>query len=408
MTPLPRPARSEYGAHWTLGAELTYLNHGSFGACPRVVLEEQSRLRALLEADPMAFFFDIGPALWQQARLSLANFLRADVDGLSFLPNASTGVSTVLRSLRFKPGDEILVPDHAYQACRNAVDHVCTRSGARTVVVTLPFPPEDEEQIVELVLAAVTDRTRLALLDTVTSPTALLLPFERLTRELQARGVDVLLDAAHGAGLVELDLRRLEAAYVTGNCHKWLCTPKGSAFLHVRADRRSLIEPLITSHGYSAPGSQAERTRLEFDWQGTQDTTPWLCIPQAIAQLAGFVPGGWPAIMARNQALAVTARNILADALGVRQRVPDTMLAAMATLPIPVDRDAKFTTALAGDPLMRRLYSEFGIQAIVFAWPQHEARYLRVSAALYNSAAEYEYLAASLGRLGVRSDGTSR
>ena len=401
MAPMPRPSRSEYGPHWTLSPDVTFLNHGSFGACPQVVLDEQSRLRALLESDPMAFYFEIGPVLWRESRAALAEFLNADVAGLNFVPNASTGVNTVLRSLRFEPGEEILVPDHAYQACRNAVEQACVRGGARTVVVKVPFPPESDEQVVELVLAAVTPRTRLALIDTVTSPTAVLLPFERLTRELQGRGVDVLVDAAHGAGLIPLDLQRLGAAYVAGNCHKWLCTPKGSAFLHVRADRRQLIEPLITSHGYSAPVSPEEKLRLEFDWQGTQDTTPWLCIPGAIEMIAAFVPGGWPAIMARNRALAVAARNVLAAGLGVRARVPDSMLAAMATLPIPVDRAAQFTTALAGDPLMRQLHAEFGIQAVVFAWPQHDARYLRVSAALYNAIEEYEYLAEALRRLGI-------
>lgn len=401
MPPMPRPSRSEYGPHWTLSPDVTFLNHGSFGACPQVVLEEQNQLRALLESDPMAFYFEIGPALWRESRVALAGFLNADVAGLSFVPNASTGVNTVLRSLRFEPGDEILVLDHAYQACRNAVDRACIRSGARAVVVKLPFPPESEEQVIELVLAAVTRRTRLAMIDTVTSPTAVLLPFERLTHGLQERSVDVLVDAAHGAGIIPLDLQRLGAAYVAGNCHKWLCTPKGSAFLHVRADRRDLVEPLITSHGYSAPVPQEERLRLEFDWQGTQDTTPWLCIPGAIEMIAAFVPGGWPGIMARNRALAAAARNILADALSVRARVPDSMLAAMTTLPIPVDRDAQFTTALAGDPLMRQLHAGFGIQAVVFAWPQHDARYLRVSAALYNSIEEYDYLAEALRRLGV-------
>jgi isopenicillin-N epimerase len=397
---MKQPARSELHCLWALDPALTYLNHGSFGACPRVVLQEQSRLRELLESDPMDFFFARLPVLWAESLAALSSMLKADPRGMTFQVNASAGVNTVLRSLEFRPTDEILVLDHAYQACRNVVDYVAARSGSRTVVVRLPFPPEGENQVVDLVLAAVTDRTRLAMIDTVTSPTALRLPFERLTRELQARGVDVLVDAAHGVGIVPLDLDSLGAAYVAGNCHKWLCTPKGSGFLHIRANRRHLIHPLAVSHGYSADVTPEDRFRLEFDWPGTQDPTSWLCIPKAIEYLGSLMPGGWSALMARNHALALSARDILAGSLGARTRVPDSMLAAMATLEIPLDSGTAPITALNADPLAKRLYTEYGIQTIVFFWKHHGRRYLRVSAALYNTEDEYRYLAEALTRLG--------
>lgn len=396
------PARGELAALWTLSPKVTFLNHGSFGACPTVVLEEQSRLRALLESDPMDFYLVRCPALWQESLAALARFLHADPQGMTFQVNASAGVNTVLRSLEFRAGDEILVHDHAYQACRNTIDYACSRSGARVVVVRLPFPPGSEDEIVDRILGAVTPRTRLAMIDTVTSPTALRLPFERLTCELQARRVDVLVDAAHGPGIVPLDLDAMGAAYVTGNCHKWLCTPKGSGFLHIRADRRQLIRPLVVSHGYSADVTPEERFRLEFDWQGTQDPTPWLCIPKAIDYIGGLMPGGWDAVMARNRALAMQARDILAESLGARARAPAPMLAAMATLEIRPDVQPRITTALQRDPLMAALHAEYGIQVVVFTWPQHRARYLRVSAALYNAEDEYRYLAEALARLGVR------
>lgn len=401
---MTRPPRSPYGAHWQLSPDVTFLNNGSFGACPTVVLEEQNRLRAILELDPMAFFLELGPGLWKEAREALSIFLNADPEGMTFQTNASAGVNTVVRSLPFREGDEILVLDHAYQACRNAIEYACKRSGARAVVVRLPFPPESEDQVVALVLGAATDRTRLAMFDTVTSPTGIRLPFERLTHELQGRGIDVLVDGAHGAGIVPIDLKSLGAAYFAGQCHKWLCTPKGSGFLHIREDRRHLIEPLTISHGYSAPVTQTERFRLEFDWQGTLDPTPWLCIPKALDFVGGLLPGGWDEIMARNRGLALRARDILADALELDARVPPSMLAAMATLQIPEDPGATFTTALAGDALMRTLYSEYGIRVVVFAWPQHRSRYLRVSAALYNSEDEYRYLADMLRKLGIRSN----
>lgn len=381
---------------WALAPTFVHLNHGSFGACPVAVLAAQTRLREQLEAEPTGFFLEVCPPLWQQALDTLARFLNAPVEGLTFLPNATAGVNTVLRSLPLQSGDEVLVLDQAYQACRNAVDAVCARAGAQVKVVALPFPPAGPDDIVERVLALAGPRTRLAMLDTVTSPTALRLPFERLTAELQGRGIDVLLDAAHGPGIVPLDLTALNAAYVTGNCHKWLCSPKGSAFLHVRADRRHAVRPLVVSHAYSAPLAGDRRFRAEFDWPGTQDPTPWLCIPAAIEHLGDSVDGGWRGLMANGTAMARQARDLLADALALDARVPDDMLAAMVTVPLPARADPRPRSVMEPDPLVRELLARWGIRAMVFDWPAHRARYLRVSLAPYNTLDEVRYLAGCL------------
>jgi isopenicillin-N epimerase len=215
---------------WALAPTLVHLNHGSFGACPVAVLAAQTRLREQLEAEPTGFFLEVCPPLWQRALDTLARFLNASVEGLAFLPNATACVNTVLRSLPLQAGDEVLVLDQAYQACRNAVDAVCARAGAQVKVVALPFPPAGPDDIVERVLALAGPRTRLAMLDTVTSPTALRLPFERLTAELQARGVDVLLDAAHGPGIVLLDLAALNAASRRGVLLRFPAASSSSAF----------------------------------------------------------------------------------------------------------------------------------------------------------------------------------
>ncbi len=385
--------------HWSLDPGTTFLNHGSFGACPTAVLQEQSRLRACLESDPVDFLSGRGHALWKQAIQAFSDFVHADAAGMTFQTNASAGVNTVLRSLALRPGDEILVSDHAYQACRNAIEHACSQSGAAVVVVRLPFQLESDDRIVDLFLKAVTQRSRLALIETVTSPTALRMPFERLTRELQHRGLEVLIDAAHGPGLIPLDLELLGADYVTGNCHKWLCTPKGSGFLHVRADRRSLIRPLTISHGYSASADPAERFRQEFDWQGTQDPTPWLCIPSAIGFVAGLLPGGWQAVMARNHVLALHARQILRDMLGPDAVPPASMITAMVAAMLPTGIQPINSAAMRSDPLRQALYDQYRIQAVVAPWPAHGVRYLRVSAALYNSEEEYRFLATVLQSL---------
>ena len=389
------PRRSELAHHWSLDPNTVFLNHGSFGACPKAVLEKQERLRAQIESDPVRFYEIEGDEMWAESLEVLSKFLNADPAGMAFVPNATAGVNTVLRSLALSPGDEILVPDHSYQACWNAVDFVTERIGGKTVVVPIPFPVESEEEVVEVILSHVTERTRLALIDTITSPTGLRMPFERLVGELQSRGVDVLLDAAHGPGIVQLDIGQLQPAYCAGNLHKWLCTPKGSAFLHVRDDRREGIRPLSISHCASIPGTVNERFRTEFDWPGTQDTTPWLCIPKAIEYIGGLVDGGWPRIIDRNRSLALAARKILAEALGTPLPCPDSMVSALGTVLMP-EGGPVATSVFDGDPLHTSLLDDYRIQVPVFNWSHHNRRYLRVSSYLYNHIDEYRYLAESL------------
>jgi len=386
------PSRSELSKHWILDPNITFLNHGSFGACPKLILDEQTKLRTSLESDPVTFMESTARELWAESLVKLSKFINADSEGMTFVTNATSGVNTVLKSLDLKPNDEIIVLDHSYQACWNAVDFITKRTGAKTVVATIPFPIDSNEQIIEEILQKVTEKTRLALVDTVTSPTGLRLPFEELVSELQSRNVDVLLDAAHGPGIVPLDIKKLDPAYVTGNAHKWLCTPKGSAFLYIREDRRNRTRPLSVSHGASVSGTDQERFRFEFDWTGTQDPTAWLCIPSAIDHIGSMLSGGWPAIMDYNTNLAIQGRNLLLEALGTSKPSPDSMIVGLAAVSLP-GSGVLTTTALEPDPLHTLLFEKYRIQVPVFGWPHHNKRYLRIASYLYNSLEEYEYLA---------------
>ena len=386
------PSRSELSKHWILDPNITFLNHGSFGACPKLILDEQTKLRISLESDPVTFMESTARELWAESLVRLSKFINADSEGMTFVTNATSGVNTVLKSLDLKPNDEIIVLDHSYQACWNAVDFITKRTGAKTVVATIPFPIDSNEQIIEEILQKVTEKTRLALVDTVTSPTGLRLPFEELVSELQSRDVDVLLDAAHGPGIVPLDIKKLDPAYVTGNAHKWLCTPKGSAFLYIREDRRNRIRPLSVSHGASVSGTDQERFRFEFDWTGTQDPTAWLCIPSAIDHIGSMLSGGWPAILDYNTNLAIQGRNLLLEALGTSKPSPDSMIVGLAAVSLP-GSGVLTTSALEPDPLHTLLFEKYRIQVPVFGWPHHNKRYLRIASYLYNSLEEYEYLA---------------
>jgi isopenicillin-N epimerase len=385
---------SALAKHWPLDPKITFLNHGSFGSCPRAVLEFQQALRDRLERQPVQFLARDLEGLLDEARAVLARFLGAEADNLVFTANATTGVNTILRSLSFAPGDELLVTDHEYNACRNALEFAASRAGARIVGAPIPFPLESVEQIVQSIVNRVTPRTRLALIDHVTSPTALVLPIAQLVRELAARGVDTLVDGAHAPGMVPLDLSALEAAYYTGNCHKWLCAPKAAGFLHVRPDRQEFVHPLSISHGFNSRRTDRSRFLLEFGWTGTTDPTACLTVTEALRFMGGLLPGGWPEIMARNRLLALEAQRILCQALQIGAPCPEICIGSMAAMPLPDNSPAQWPVAPHFlDVLQDALLARHGIEVPVIPWPGFPKRLLRISAQLYNSPSQYQRLA---------------
>lgn len=402
--PRERPLRAPHAEAWALDPEVVFLNHGSFGAVPRAVLAVQASLRAEMEANPVAFLDRHLEGRLDSARGRLAAFVGADPDDLAFVPNATHGVATVLRSLRFAPGDEIVATDHEYNAALNMARFAAARDGARVVVARIPLPVSGPDDVVERVMAAVSPRTRLVLMSHVTSPTALVLPVERLIPTLEARGIPVLVDGAHAPGMLPLDLDALGASFYAGNLHKWVCAPRGAAFLHARRDRRATLRPLAISHGANDPRPTRSTFRKEFDWTGTADPTPYLAVPAALDAIHGIVAGGWPAVMARNIRVAVDARRLLVAAAGRPAVAPETMLGSMAALELPLDPGFARRGATAPDPLKGRLLAA-RVEVPVHAWPRDPApgerrrRLLRVSAHLHNDAGEYVYLAEVLQEL---------
>ena len=392
---MSRPQRSHLAKHWNLDAGCVFLNHGSFGATPNEIRLEQRKWQDLLEDEPVRFYEDLAMEFMENSRKALAIMLECDAEDLALVENATTGVNTVLRSLEFNAGDEILVPDHAYQACRNAIDFVAQRWGVKVVTVNIPFPIEGPQTAFDIIMAGVTERTVLAMIDTVTSPTGLLMPFEQLTKELEAKGVAVLLDAAHGIGMIPLSLDKLGASYTTSNCHKWMCAPKGSAFLHVRKDLQHDIHPLTISHGMTFPLGDTTRFRHEFDWTGTRDISAACSIPATIEYMENMVDGGWPAIMKHNHDLAMEGRRILCERLGLDEPCPEDMIACIATLELPEGGDAGIPLH-EPDPLHKVLQDKYGIQVPVWSWESPKGRYIRISAQLYNHIDEYHYLADAL------------
>ncbi|MBE8970958.1 aminotransferase class V-fold PLP-dependent enzyme [Nostocales cyanobacterium LEGE 12452] len=373
---------------WSLDSTVTFLNHGSFGACPKQVLEFQQRLRSQLEHEPLRFFGREWEPLLDDARSKLAAFVGADVQDLVFVPNATTGVNSVLRSLTFSPEDEILTTNHEYNACRNALDFIASRTGARVVVAKIPFPIDSPQQVVAAVIERVSAKTRLALLDHVTSQTGLIFPIQELAKELQQRGVDTLVDGAHVPGMISLDLREIGATYYSGNCHKWLCAPKGAAFLYVRRDKQSEIRPLTISHGTNSPRTDKSRFQLEFDWTGTDDPTAYMCVPEAIAFMGSLLPGGWKELRQQNHQLVLQGRRLLCEALEVQPPCPEEMIGSMAVVPMPTTLENRDFMSIHDE-----LFDKFGIQVQVMPWQEQPRLLVRISAQIYNTLEQYEYLA---------------
>jgi isopenicillin-N epimerase len=350
-----------------------------------------------MEAEPVQFLWRRYEERLEPARIALAEFIGARARDIAFVTNATVGVNSVLRSVKLRRGDELLSTNLDYNACHNVLVETARRAGARLVVARVPFPLSNPQAIMEAVLEAVTGRTRLALIDHATSHTALVFPIERIVRELEARGVDVLVDGAHAPGMLPLDLARLRPAYYTGNLHKWVCAPKGSAFLWAREDKQAALQPAVISHGNNTPRPRYGPFQDRFDWAGTFDPTGWFCVGEAIRWLGELLPGGWRELRQRNHRLAIAARRLLCKKLDLEPPCPENLIGSMATLPLP-ERFQGVPPSGKIDAEARRLYDEFGIEVPFMRIGRPEKRYFRISAQIYNSLAEYEYLAEALGQ----------
>jgi isopenicillin-N epimerase len=247
------------------------------------------------------------------------------------------------------------------------------------------------------VLKCVTPKTKLALLDHVTSQTGVVQPIARLVKELNQRGVETLVDGAHAPGMVPLDLKKLGATYYTGNCHKWLCAPKGAAWLHVQRDQQPLIRPLTISHGANSARQDRSRFLIEFAWTGTGDPTAFLSVPDALRFMASALPGGWPQIMKHNRALTLAARKILCAALNVAEPCPEEFVGSLAAVPLPAAPANRLPRLPFNEyPLQDALREKHGIEIPVISWPAAPQRVLRLAAQLYNSLPQYELMTRAL------------
>jgi isopenicillin-N epimerase len=369
--PTPEELRREY----LLDPEVAFLNHGSFGACPRPVFERYQRWQRELETEPVDFIARRLRGLLDGARAELAAYLDCPPENLAFVQNATAGVNIAARALDLRPGDEVLATDLEYGACDLAWEWVCDRADAGYVRAAIPLPLTDPSELVDALFAAVTERTRALFVSHITSSTALVLPVCEIVQRARMLGLVTIVDGAHAPAHVPVELATLDADFYAGNCHKWLGSPKGAGFLHVRPEQQSRVDGAIVSWGYEQGTTFADR----IERQGTRDPAAWLAIPDAIRFQT---ERDWDEVRDRSRRLAREARRDLCDLLDIEPLAPETMLAQMASVRLPH----------ATDGLNGRLFSSHGIEIPV------EREFLRLSVAGYTTRDEIDRLLAALVR----------
>lgn len=387
--------------HWRLDRNILYLNHGSFGATPDAVLCKAEEFRQRMEAEAVDFFLHHLPGLYQESKNALAAFVGADPNDLVFVPNTTTGVSQILHSLPSKAGDEWLTTSHAYGACLHALHTLAKPRQCKVIAAHIPFPLQSPQQVLDAIEAAITPRTRFALIDHITSATGLIFPVKEMLEILQAKGIRVLVDGAHAPGMLPLNLDALAADYYIGNCHKWICSPKGTALMHVRKDRQAEVHPMVISHYNDMDEDGPSHWCNQFFWDGTRDYSNQLCIGTAIDYMASLNPEGWEGIRSHNHELVWQAANELSTVLDFELPVPKSMLGSILTMPMPEGEPAP-RRFHAHPPLKDLLFERYRIEVPVFMFPAAPRQWLRISAQLYNDIEQYRFLGEALREIYAR------
>jgi isopenicillin-N epimerase len=378
------PSPQEVRGQWTLAPGVAHLNHGSFGAVPRKVRLAQELLRREVDENPMRFFRRELPGRLERARLACAGFVGAEPDSLVFMASVMAGVSTVLASITLRPGDDVVVTEHVYGAARIAVDAACRRSGATVRVAHFGLEDQDADRA-DAVVAAVTQRTRLVVLEQVTSSTALVLPVQDIVRRLRPRGVQILLDGAHAVAATALSVSGLEVDYWVGSLHKWLCAPPGGALLAVAKRHRDRVVPLVATWNANDlfPGS--------FGSMGTVDPTSFLAAPEAIDLFTGW---GWEWTREHNRRLITSGADAVAEAFGTASRRPIRPFDCMRLVALP---GRPRMDLRSGKLLQDRIAEQLGIELSVVSWRGHG--WVRLSAQIYNTSADFARLADSADQI---------
>jgi isopenicillin-N epimerase len=377
---------AQAGSEFLLRPGIAFLNHGSFGACPRPIFAEYQRWQRALEEQPVEFLARRLDDLLAEARGELGAFLGTSGDNLVFVPNATYGMNIVARSFPLEPGDEVLGTTHEYGAVERTWTFICEAKGAHYRSQPIPLPATSAEAIVEQLWQGVTPRTRALVISHITSPTALIFPVAEICRRAALEGIVTIIDGAHAPGQIDLALDDIGADFYTGNLHKWTCAPKGSAFLYARPDRQSMLQPLVVSWGWRAIEPGPSLFQDYFGWTGTHDPAAYLSVAAAIAFQRQH---DWPSIRAACHELASQASQRIGTRTGLPPISPETpdWWGQMRAIPIP-------RTPVSAKEIQRRLWDEFQVEIPLTEW--QDQRFVRVSIQAYNSQRDVDRLVTAL------------
>ena len=375
--------------YFLLNPKIIFLNHGSFGACPKPVFETYQNWQRELEEQPVKFLGRHIAGLMAEARENLANYVNCAPEDIVYFPNPSTAINMVVRNLNLKPGDEVLTSDHEYGAMDRTWRVICEKSGAKYIQQSIPTPVTDQDDFVDRFWGGVTDQTRFIFISHITSPTALIFPVKEICRRARDANILTIVDGAHVPGQTPIDLRELGADIYTGACHKWMMAPKGSSFLYASRNVQQMLDPLVISWGFDPePGYSSGYPYIDYhEWQGTRDMAAFLSVPAAINFQRQH---DWERVRQDCHRLAKETRQRINDLTGMASICPDSgdWYLQMTTIRLP-QLDVK--------SLKERLYQEFKIEVPIIRWQGQV--FMRVSFQGYNSRTDADALVSALEKI---------
>jgi len=364
--------------------DVIFLNHGSFGACPVPVMKEYQKHQHELEMQPVEFIGRRSGELLSAARGHLAKYLGCFRDDLVFIPNTTTGVNAIARSIRLKQGDQVVISDQEYGALERMWRIICDETGAELVIAKIPYPVENSDQIKNALLNAVTPKTKALFFSHITSASALTFPAKEIIDELRGRSIYTIVDAAHAPGQIPVNISELDPDFYTGNCHKWMMAPKGSAFLYVKNELQHMMKPPVISWGLTNDVEGPSHLINEFEYQGTHDISNYLTVPAAIRFMEDY---HWTGISEKCHFLTLETKLLMEQVKGMEVicAADSSLFKQMAAVKLPVS---------APLDLKEQLYDIFKIEIPVF--PHNGARHLRVSVQGYNTKKDLDKLVEAL------------
>jgi len=392
MRKLPKP--SPLFEKWNLNPNIVYLNHGSFGATPRLIIEKQKQYIDQLESEPVEFSVKKWYPLYYENKKALADFVGTSEHNIYLAPNTTIGINQILHNIN-EQGKHWLTTNHAYGACLHAFQKIGEAKLNEVVKVEIPFPLISEEEVLEKIENGISPKTSIAMIDYITSATGIVLPIKKIIDLLHNKGVKVIVDAAHAPGMVDFNLDELDADYFVANCHKWICSPKGSAFVYVNPKHQKEYKPVYYSFYNDWDTGHSAHWSNQFIWEGTRDYSAYLCIKASLDYMPSLVEGGWKELKNHNRNLAIQGAKLIANKLGVEIPVPENMLGSIVNIPLWDDKiPIKFFNYYT--EVKKLLYDNYKIEVPCILFPQAPQQYVRVSAQLYNSFEQYEYLGGCL------------